>query len=127
MLRVWDVGTGTLLLEKRAGSAVNAVAIDGSATRAISGSPDGVLRVWDLASLTPIQVIRAHQTSILALCMNPAGTIAATASADRTIRVWEVNSGRELHSLPGHKDLSDPFRSRPMGCGRCRIRARARS
>jgi WD40 repeat protein len=105
MLRVWDAGSGILLLETLTGSAVNAVAIDGSATRAVSGSPDGVLRVWDLASLRPVQVIRAHHTSIMALCLNTEGTIAATASADRTVKVWELNSGRELHNLSGHKDF----------------------
>jgi WD40 repeat protein len=105
ILSVWDAGAGTLLLEKPAGSAVNALAIDESATRAISGSPDGILRVWDLASLRPIQVIRAHQTSVMALSLNASGTIAATASADRTVKIWELNSGREMHILSGHKDF----------------------
>ena len=38
--------------------------------------------------------------------MTPDGQRAVSASDDHTLKVWDLASGRELHTLTGHSDLS---------------------
>jgi WD40 repeat protein len=97
--------TGDLLRISPDTAPVNSVATDGSGQRGVSGSPDGVLRIWDLSSCMPSHTIRAHSGSILAVSMNDAGTLALSASSDATVKCWDVQTGRELHTLRGHTDF----------------------
>ncbi len=72
--------------------------------RALSGSDDKTVRLWDVASGTELRCLEGHSDDVLAVAFSPDGRQALTGSKDRTVRLWEVTSGRELQRFEGHTD-----------------------
>ncbi|KAJ6457154.1 WD40 repeat-like protein [Mycena vitilis] len=68
----------------------------------VSGGCDKVLRVWDVRSGYPIQVLSGHTSTIRCLKMLHNRPIAVTGSRDSTLRVWDVQRGRMVRSMTGH-------------------------
>lgn len=59
----------------------------------ISGSDDGGLRVWDVASGQCVQVLAGHQGPVSSVRLSADGTLALSGSDDRTMRLWDLASG----------------------------------
>jgi WD40 repeat protein len=54
--------------------------------------------------------IAAHRAAIRSLAVSPDGRwIATAAESDEPIRIWDSETGRELWTLPGHRDTSSTF------------------
>lgn len=56
----------------------------------LSGSEDGILRRWAVASGRCEEKVRAHQGALWSLVINEAEDIIATAGNDGSIRLWQV-------------------------------------
>ena len=86
------------------------VALDGR--RAVSGSEDHTLRVWDLESGESLPALAEHRSSVntalrdvgISVSVTPDGRRAVSGSQDGTLRVWDLESGQCLHTLSGHSD-----------------------
>jgi hypothetical protein len=85
------------------GGGVQAVALTPDGRRAVSGSDDKTLKVWDLESWVVLQTLRGHEGSVKAVALTPDGRRAVSGSADMTLKVWNLESGTELHTLRGHE------------------------
>lgn len=98
---------GTLLLFTLAGHLlqVNAVAVSGDGRRAVSGSADRTLKVWNLDTGLLLRTLVGHADSINAVAVTPDGKQAVSASYDKTLRVWNLDSGLEVFQLTGHTDV----------------------
>ena len=81
---------------------VNAVALSVYGRRAVSGSGDGTLRVWDLET-GESRVLVGHTDWVRAVTLSPDGRRAVSGSDDNTLRVWDVEMGSAaiLCALPG--------------------------
>ncbi len=120
-LRVWDLETGACLrvLEghKRfqeqnilwdgsilpaIDGAVNTVSLTPDGSRAVSGSDDETLRVWDLETGTCLLVLEGHTGRVLSVSVTPDSRYAVSASDDKTLRVWDLETGTCLLVLEGH-------------------------
>ena len=83
-------------------SAVRAVActvLPGGQPVAVTGSLDGTVRVWDLATGTPAGELAGHTGAVYAVACTvlPGGQpVAVTGSADRTVRVWDLVARQQL-------------------------------
>jgi WD40 repeat protein len=64
-----------------------------SEERAVSGSADGTLRVWDVRTAT--SCMAGHEKPVTAVAFRPDGHL-VTGSADGTLRLWHCESGEEL-------------------------------
>jgi WD40 repeat protein len=87
------------------GSIVNAVAyleIQG-VPHVLSGSDDGVLRLWQLATGHCVREFKGHTRSVSAVAVTAAGQ-ALSASTDKALRLWDLPSGQCLRVLAGHTD-----------------------
>lgn len=69
--------------------------------RAISGSADGTLRIWDTTTGACLNTCTGHQSAVLAIHPTTDGRI-ISASWDHTIRIWSIETGECLNILTGH-------------------------
>jgi WD40 repeat protein len=105
---------------------VNAVAISADGRRAVSGSSDHTIRLWDLVELRLLNTFVGHTDSINAVAITPDGRFAVSGagcprpfkmeiqmpeflkgvdlrpSRDTSIRIWDLDEGREVQRLEGH-------------------------
>ena len=120
-LRLWDLESGqtlrTLEGHTREASAVaatpeslfkvdkdrvSALAMTPDGLRAVLGSPDGTLRLWDLESGQRLRTLEGHTREVSAVAVTPDGRRAVSASEDQTLRLWDLGSGQTLRTLEGH-------------------------
>jgi len=70
--------------------------------RFATGTVNGIIRLWNSASATPICIYQGHTQWVFALAFNPTGDILASGSGDKSICLWDVNSNLRLGELKGH-------------------------
>jgi WD40 repeat protein len=78
---------------------VSALAITPDGGRAISGSWDKTLRVWDLNSGRTLRTLKGHTHRVTAVTITPDGRRAVSGSGNETLRVWDLETGTTLHTL----------------------------
>ncbi len=83
-------------------NSVEGVAVTGDG-RAVSGSWDHTVRVWDLSSGRCTAVLEGHTGWVRGVAVTADGR-AVSGSEDRTLRVWDLSSGRCTAVLRGHTD-----------------------
>ena len=80
---------------------VMSVAFAPDGRRALSGSTDRTLRLWDLETGKAIRTLTGHQGYVLDVSFAPDGRRALSAGADGTLRLWDLETGEELRRLEG--------------------------
>ena len=90
-------------LEGHAG-VVESVSVMPDGRRAVSGSGDKTLRVWDLETGACLRPLEGHGDRVLCVSVTPDGRRAVSGSGDKTLRVWDLESGQCLRTLTGHSD-----------------------
>ena len=86
--RSWDGAT----------RAITSLAVTADGRRAISGSFDATLKIWDLESYAEVGTLRGHTMGVSAIAVTRDGRRAISGSSDGTIRIWDLEgsaSGRE--------------------------------
>jgi WD40 repeat protein len=58
----------------------------------LSGSADGLLRLWDAISHRQIAALPGHDGAIQAIALSPDGKRIATGGMDRTVRIWNADT-----------------------------------
>jgi len=81
---------------------VGTVAISQDGRRAISGSEDRTLKLWDLEKGQEIRTLRGHADWVWAVAISQDGRRAISGSDDRTLRLWDLEKGQEVRTLEGH-------------------------
>lgn len=103
-VRLYDYASGELVTLLRAhNEPVRALAFSPDGTRLISGSTDGVLVFWDVATRSASHTAAAHGGEVFAIAFTPDGTRAVSASADKDLVLWRTSDGTELARMAGHK------------------------
>jgi len=83
---------------------VNSVAFDSDGKRALSGSDDGIVRLWDLAKGQQIRTFRGHADAVTSVCFSPDGTQFLSGSNDKTVRLWDIEKPEAIKTFNGHTD-----------------------
>ena len=84
------------------GDSVLSVSATLDGRRAVSGSRDETVRVWDLESGACLRTLEGHGDSVSSVSVTPDGRRAVSGSWDKTVRVWDLESGACLRTLEGH-------------------------
>jgi WD40 repeat protein len=77
----------------------NAVALRADGRRAVSGSDDGTLKVWDLATGELFRTLEGHTAAVQAVALHDDGRRALSASDDGTLKVWDLGTGECLRTM----------------------------
>jgi WD40 repeat protein len=80
------------------------VALTADGKRAVSGSEDSTLRVWDLEGKQPPRVLEGHKYAVNAVALTADGKRAVSGSEDSTLRVWDLEGNQPPRLLKGHTD-----------------------
>jgi WD40 repeat protein len=79
-----------------------AVAFRPDGTQLASGSADGTVRMFDVATGTENPPINSHSDWVQSICFAPDGNRIATASRDKTAKVFDVPSNKLLATFSEH-------------------------
>jgi hypothetical protein len=71
--------------------------------RLASGSADGAVILWDLASGQPAQILRGHKFWVDSVAWSADGQLASGAR-DQAVILWNLQSGAPAKTLAGHKN-----------------------
>ena len=83
-----------------------------------TGSGDGHVRLWDLATgATRWQGQATHADGVVDLAFAPDGQTLASAGADASIRLWSTVTGCDEGQLNGHRDVVTSQSWSPDGAG----------
>ena len=89
------------VLEGHTGGVV-CVAITPDGQRAVSGSWDDEVRVWDLESGRCLATLKGHADDVYSVAVTADGQRAVSGSYDETVRVWDLAAGQCCVILEGH-------------------------
>src|SRR5688572_30228010 len=82
------------------------VAIAPDGRTAVSGSWDGSLRRWDVATGRELSVMPGVGGRIWCVALSPDGRFAVAGSdGDNTVRLWDLDEGREIQRWSGHDNI----------------------
>jgi WD40 repeat protein len=76
------------------------VALSSDGRRAVSGSEDNMVRVWDLETGQCVLSLHGHTSMVEGVAITPDGRRAVSGSGDMTVRVWELPSLDESDTKP---------------------------
>jgi WD40 repeat protein len=80
-------------------ASVTSVAFSRDGIRALSGSYDQTLKLWDVATGTPVRTIKASSGAVLSIAFSPDGTQLLSGNSDKTMKLWDVASGHLLRTF----------------------------
>lgn len=90
----WSLGT----LQGHEGW-VNAVAMAGDGSMAVSGGEDATVRLWNLTMGACTLTLEGHTGPVIGVAMSQDGTVVVSQARDGTVRVWNTEEGICMHVL----------------------------
>jgi choice-of-anchor C domain-containing protein len=86
----------------RGQSSASAIAFSPDDQFLASGSTQGEVLLWDVATGNRVQTPEAHATAVTCLQFSPDGKMLASASQDGLIKLWSVEAARSAQTRKGH-------------------------
>ncbi len=93
--------------EKEHKRGVLGLALSRDGRRALSGSWDKTVRLWDVQTGRAIRTLD-ESAEVNCVAPSPDGRYALSGTSDKVLRLWDAESGREIRKLQGH---TQPVRS----------------
>jgi WD40 repeat protein len=94
-LRVWNLKSGKQIGEdwRDGDSKVWTIALSPDGKNAVSGSEDGLVRLWDMDTRKVITKWTGHTNTVRSVCWSRDGQRVVSGSFDGTVREWDVEKG----------------------------------
>lgn len=99
-LKIWNVRTGTCIRTFECGYALCCAFLPGDKV-VIVGTKGGELELFDVASASMLETVKAHDGAIWSLHVHPEGRSVVTGSADKSAKFWDFEVVQE--EIPGTK------------------------
>lgn len=68
-----------------------------------SGSADGTIKLWNLATGKELRTLSDREKSTNALLFSPSGQLLISGSTDATLKIWSLQDGAIIRTLSGHE------------------------
>ncbi|MDB5353661.1 MAG: WD40-repeat containing protein, partial [Phycisphaerales bacterium] len=81
---------------------IAAIAFLPDGSRAVSGSRDQTLKLWDAVSGELLHTFKGHEGPVTCVAVSADGKLIASGAEDHTVRVWDVKTGEQVGLLEGH-------------------------
>jgi hypothetical protein len=83
--------------------------------RAVSGSRDNLVKLWDLENGELLRSISGHRDWVNDVAFAFGGTALLSGSKDRTLKLWNADTGELVRTLEGHKGWVNSVAVSPDG------------
>jgi WD40 repeat protein len=116
-MRLWDTATGReLRFFDDHSSVVSAVLFSIDTKRAISGSWDHTIGIWDITSGKLIERLTGHDYWVTSLAISRDGRYLLSAGGkDLTLRLWDLSTGANVQIFKGHTNYVSSAALSPDG------------
>jgi len=114
-MTLWDLTRGSCLREIRAESKIRCLTMDWPSRRALAGSSDRSLRLYDLSTGKCVRTLLGHTSPVTCLDAAWVDMKALSGSDDGTVRLWDLETGECLWCIRAHttvRDVSLDWRAR---------------
>ena len=104
-IQAWDVASGqdypVFACQGADSPGVRALALSPDGATLLTGTTQGTLQVWDLASGMEVLRLMGHSAGIGSLRYSADGRAAISAASDGSVRLWDLHSGAEVVRAEG--------------------------
>lgn len=80
---------------------VTSLAVSANNQTIVSGSQDGIIKVWNCQTGENIHTLKGHLDGVFSLAVSEDGKILVSGGEDQTIKVWNCQTGEMLQSIEG--------------------------
>jgi WD40 repeat protein len=118
-LKIWNANTGVCIkniegvIDNSGGnwlknfeghlSPISSVAYSPDGKYIVSGSYDGIIKIWDANTGQCLKTLEGHSECVSSVAYSPDGTKIISGSDDKSIKIWDANTRQCLQTLEGHK------------------------
>jgi class 3 adenylate cyclase/GTPase SAR1 family protein len=79
------------------------VAFDQAVGMLAGGSPDGTVKLWDMANGKLLRTSKEQRNEVASIAFDPEGRTLACGNANGTVNLWETSGGELLRTLQGQR------------------------
>lgn len=79
---------------------IRQIAFSKDGKRLVSASEDGVVVIWDTATMRPLHRWSAHSLQVNTMLFTPDGKRLVTAGEEGKVKVWDVQTGKQVRDIP---------------------------
>jgi WD40 repeat protein len=83
--------------------------------RALTGSTDGTLILWDAAFGQPIRTLTHHKSAVRCVAVGPDGRRAVSGAVNGSMIVWDLGTGKPLNVIKAHSASLESIAVSPDG------------
>jgi serine/threonine protein kinase/WD40 repeat protein len=88
---------------ERSRDAADCIAFEPRGDHVVTSTPDGRVRVWNLATRELVRELAGHDESVTTLDFHPTAQRFVSGSRDGTLRLWNLELGESLFVVRGHR------------------------
>ena len=102
-VKLVDVETGDELAVLKGLNGANYVALSPDGTLILTGSYDGMVKLWDAYTGVELSSLEGHEKEVREVCFSPCGQYVASASSDGTVRLWRTRDASCVGTFSDHQ------------------------
>jgi tRNA A-37 threonylcarbamoyl transferase component Bud32/Tol biopolymer transport system component len=99
----------------KVGAEAYGVDVSPDGRRAVSGSRDNLVKLWDLATGDLVRTFTGHKDWVNDVAFALGGSAVLSGSKDRTLKLWNAETGELLRTMEGHKGWVNAVAVAPDG------------